>query len=277
GRQRRRRDDRRARRPAGTGGAVGLGAAKVGGSARSAAVIGPAPGPTAPLPDGGEIAAGLPVELPPRPGVHRGPAVAGDEAVGRSPGDRLGRILLRQRGLGPGCLGREDHRVAVGPFAERVPLADPLRVLGEGALGIDRGRNGGGAEQQGGSDHNPSGSARPARRCAATRVLRMSMAIVIGPTPPGTGVIAPATSAASAKATSPTKRPLPSSVGMRLIPTSMTVAPGLIQSPRTISGRPIAATTMSARRTTSGRSRVREWQMVTVAFSLSNSAAIGLP
>ena len=39
------------------------------------------------------------------------------------------------------------------------------------------------------------------------------MAMVIGPTPPGTGVIAPATSAASSKATSPTSRPLPSSVG----------------------------------------------------------------
>ena len=62
--------------------------------------------------------------------------------------------------------------------------------------------------------------------------------MVIGPTPPGTGVIAPATFAASAKATSPTMRDLPSSPGTRLMPTSITVAPGLIQSPRTISGRP---------------------------------------
>ena len=38
------------------------------------------------------------------------------------------------------------------------------------------------------------------------------------------------------------------------MPTSITVAPGLIQSPGTISGRPTAATTISARRTTSGKS-----------------------
>ena len=37
--------------------------------------------------------------------------------------------------------------------------------------------------------------------------------MVIGPTPPGTGVIAPATSLASSKATSPTSRLLPSSAG----------------------------------------------------------------
>ena len=40
------------------------------------------------------------------------------------------------------------------------------------------------------------------------------------------------------------------------MPTSITVAPGLIQSPRTISGRPTAANTRSARRHTAGRSRV---------------------
>src|SRR5262249_17010384 len=39
----------------------------------------------------------------------------------------------------------------------------------------------------------------------------------------------------------------------------MTVAPGLIQSPRIISGRPMAATSTSARRQTEGRSLVREW------------------
>ena len=41
---------------------------------------------------------------------------------------------------------------------------------------------------------------------AAISVLRRRQATVIGPTPPGTGVIAPATSAASANATSPTRR-----------------------------------------------------------------------
>ena len=52
----------------------------------------------------------------------------------------------------------------------------------------------------------------------------MSIAIVRRPTPPGTGVIAPATSTALSKSTSPTNY-----LGaMRLIPTSITVAPGFI-------------------------------------------------
>jgi len=41
---------------------------------------------------------------------------------------------------------------------------------------------------------------------AAIRVLRRRQAMVIGPTPPGTGVMAPATCLASANATSPTSR-----------------------------------------------------------------------
>jgi hypothetical protein len=45
---------------------------------------------------------------------------------------------------------------------------------------------------------------------AARSVFNNKQAIVIGPTPPGTGVIAPATSSASAKLTSPTMRDLPS-------------------------------------------------------------------
>ena len=47
-----------------------------------------------------------------------------------------------------------------------------------------------------------SGTAKPRRRHAATTVLASRQAIVIGPTPPGTGVIALATSTASAKAIS---------------------------------------------------------------------------
>ena len=38
----------------------------------------------------------------------------------------------------------------------------------------------------------------PSRRAAETSVLRIRQAMVIGPTPPGTGLIAPATSAAEA-------------------------------------------------------------------------------
>lgn len=49
------------------------------------------------------------------------------------------------------------------------------------------------------------------------------MATVIGPTPPGTGVIADAFAATSSKATSPQSLPFSS----RLIPTSITTAPRL--------------------------------------------------
>ena len=66
-------------------------------------------------------------------------------------------------------------------------------------------------------------------------------AIVIGPTPPGTGVRAFATFDTSLKSTSPTK---PFSV--LLIPTSITIASFLTQSPFTSSGIPTAATIISA-------------------------------
>ena len=65
-------------------------------------------------------------------------------------------------------------------------------------------------------------------------------AIVIGPTPPGTGVNAFATLDTSSNATSPT---IPLSV--LLIPTSITIASFLIQSALTSSGIPTAAITMS--------------------------------
>ena len=57
---------------------------------------------------------------------------------------------------------------------------------------------------------------------ASVVVLLSSIAIVIGPTPPGTGVIAEATSFTASKSTSPTR---PFSV--RLMPTSMTDGPRL--------------------------------------------------
>ncbi len=78
----------------------------------------------------------------------------------------------------------------------------------------------------------------PLRACS---VFRSSIAIVIGPTPPGTGVIARARSAADSKSTSPTR---PSSV--RFMPTSITVAPGFTMSPVIRRGRPTAATSTSA-------------------------------
>ena len=61
------------------------------------------------------------------------------------------------------------------------------------------------------------------------------------------------------------------------MPTSMTVAPGRMNSPVIMAGRPMAATRISASRQTAARSGVFEWQMVTVACSCSSSSATGLP
>src|SRR5918995_87560 len=132
------------------------------------------------------------------------------------------------------------------------------------------------------------------RASAATSVLLRSSAIVSGPTPPGTGVSAPAT-AETPGWTSPTtsaprlakaerrgdsggnSRSTSAASVTRLVPTSITVAPGFIHSGWTNAVRPMATTTRSASRTTDGRSFVREWQIVTVACSWSNSIAMGFP
>jgi len=64
------------------------------------------------------------------------------------------------------------------------------------------------------------------------RVLRINIEIVIGPTPPGTGVIQPATSLAASKSTSPFRRAIRRPVFLlifqptRFTPTSITQAPG---------------------------------------------------
>ena len=57
----------------------------------------------------------------------------------------------------------------------------------------------------------------------------MSIQMVMGPTPPGTGVMAPATGATFSKSTSPERRKPEGreASGTRVVPTSMTVAPGL--------------------------------------------------
>ena len=64
---------------------------------------------------------------------------------------------------------------------------------------------------------------------------------------------------------------------MRFVPTSITTAPSPTMSAVTRPGEPTAATSTSASRHTAARSRVREWQCVTVAFAASSSCAIGLP
>ena len=112
------------------------------------------------------------------------------------------------------------------------------------------------------------------RNSAARSVLASSVAIVIGPTPPGTGVIHAARSLRRGESTSP--QSLPSAP--RLMPTSITMAPGLIQSPWTKFGLADGGDDDVAPAATSpGRSRVFEWQIVTVQRAISSSSAIGRP
>ncbi len=108
---------------------------------------------------------------------------------------------------------------------------------------------------------------------AASTVFSRSVATVMGPTPPGTGVIQAARLRASANSTSPHNEPS----GRRLMPTSTTVAPSFTQSPLMRFALPAAATRMSALATCRGRFCVYAWQVVTVQFSANNSRDIGRP
>ena len=92
--------------------------------------------------------------------------------------------------------------------------------------------------------------------------------MVIGPTPPGTGVIQAARSHAAPKSTSPTSFPS----GERLMPTSITAAPGLTISPPSACGLPMAQTSTSARRAMSEK---RGGDVV--KFSLLDSDGGGIP
>ena len=124
-----------------------------------------------------------------------------------------------------------------------------------------------------------TGSGRPRRRQAASTVLRSRQAIVIGPTPPGTGVIAPAIPCASAKATSPTSFGFRLGVpSPRLMPTSMTDGARLdpVGRARIPAGRSRRPEYRRAGRCR-GMSRLLEWASVTVQSSASSNAAIGLP
>lgn len=109
----------------------------------------------------------------------------------------------------------------------------------------------------------------------AIMVCLQSTAVVTEPTPPGTGVILSTTGSTDAKFTSP--QYLPGLSGSSLIPTSITVCPGLTKLLLIILARPTAAIRISAPAHTSGRFSVLEWQMVTVAFSRNKSMATGFP
>ena len=71
-------------------------------------------------------------------------------------------------------------------------------------------------------------------------MFSISIAIVIGPTPPGTGVIYEVLGATFSKSTSPLRRSL-----TRLIPTSTTTAPSLTKSAVTRFAQPAADTIIS--------------------------------
>ena len=100
--------------------------------------------------------------------------------------DRVGAVGKRERG---GILSRA-RRQSGGPFLGEIRHA--------------RARQGRVRLEQPETNLRPPAPAVPACRHAARSVLTSRHTIVIGPTPPGTGVMAPATSTASAKHTSPT-------------------------------------------------------------------------
>ena len=91
--------------------------------------------------------------------------------------------------------------------ADGVEVEHPEAKLGKapGNCRFPRGNIAGQADTQDRSGHRAPRTQEvvPARSRAAARVLDMSMPMVSGPTPPGTGVMAPATSATSG-CTSPT-------------------------------------------------------------------------
>ena len=94
----------------------------------------------------------------------------------------------------------------------------------------------------------------------------MSEQMVIGPTPPGTGVMKEHFGATSSNFTSPVSlNPLfMAGLGTRVVPTSRTTAPSFTMSAVTKFGCPMAAIRMSAVRQISFRFFVRLWHTVTV-------------
>src|SRR5918994_7645499 len=109
---------------------------------------------------------------------------------------------------------------------------------------------------------------------AAVTVLLKSIAMVIGPTPPGTGVIQEAFSLTDSKSTSPTNLP-----DCLLVPTSITTALSLIISLLRINLflSPTAVTIISDCNKRRFKSTDFEWHIVTVASRASISKAKGFP
>src|SRR5690606_21697997 len=190
------------------------------------------------------------------------------EVAGQAGGE--GDVLGKDRGV-----RRDERDVVVG---ERVSLdAQHGRASGGKArhstppAAPPRARRRHGASRA----RCPQAPAADSAASAASSVFCIRVATVIGPTPPGTGVIQLARRAAASYCTSPTSRPS----SRRLMPTSITTAPGFTHSPGIIPGLPTATTRMSAsptwRRSTSGG--VKRWQAVTVHPAIISSSTIGRP
>mmetsp|Transcript_26341 Transcript_26341/g.42225 ORF Transcript_26341/g.42225 Transcript_26341/m.42225 type:complete len:280 (-) Transcript_26341:354-1193(-) len=124
-----------------------------------------------------------------------------------------------------------------------------------------------------------SGQSLAMMRLAESKVLDSSMAMVMGPTPPGTGVILDATLTTSSKSTSPVRRYPDFFVasGTELVPTSMTAAPFLTQLLLIMCAEPAAAMMMSAFLQIPSGSAVRLCTTVTVQSFFMSMSAAGMP
>ena len=136
--------------------------------------------------------------------VHQHERGDADGDRGRRPRHRDGARRQRQHDERQRERGDGDEQDA--PDRQRLPgrvAAEPVEEHGEEQPARAHGRQQLSAAQAP-QVHQP---ACPRSRCirAACSVLRSRKAIVIGPTPPGTGVIAPAISLTSSKSTSPTR------------------------------------------------------------------------
>ena len=202
---------------------------------------------------------GTPFDIEDRRRERQGRRALQRPEEGRAPAVRIGLVLEgrrvraveRQQGRGRGL------RPARSPSTRRTS-----RTPADPAAPLRRRLNRGGRPGQ------------PAARAAAVTVLSSSSAVVTGPTPPGTGVSAPARPDDRRRVDVADQVAVSSGV----VPTSITTAPGADvlgpEHPRTAHRRDqhvrLGSSAPAGRRSASGRS-------VTVASRASSSTATGLP
>ncbi len=109
------------------------------------------------------------------------------------------------------CMQRETQaarwqRTVTRAYGVRRRAACALQCITAKALHCTRRRGPSSPPSPAACEQPPRAAHKPMARCAPSSVFCSSMAMVMGPTPPGTGVMAPATGSASAYATSPTRR-----------------------------------------------------------------------